>query len=63
MKTIFVSDMACNKCVANITKALDNAGIEHKDVILDSKTVDVADGDAQKALEAIKNSGFTPSLK
>lgn len=63
MKTVSVPDMHCEKCVANVTKALDKAGVEHKKVVLSTKTVEVADGDVQKACAALDDIGFSASVK
>ncbi|QTQ13565.1 cation transporter [Treponema parvum] len=63
MKTLSVPDMRCEKCVANITKAFDSAGIEHKIVDLSTKTVDVADSFVEKACSVLEDIGFPASLK
>jgi copper chaperone CopZ len=65
MKTLSVPGMHCQMCVKNITKALDNAGIKHNPVSLETKTVevDVDDEGAKKACEALDDIGFDASVK
>lgn len=53
---IKVSDMMCKHCVARIDKALDN--IDHT-ISLENKEVEVKEEDYQKAVELIKNAGYT----
>lgn len=52
-----VDGMHCPKCVERITKALAAANIEAK-VDLASKTVEVADANADKAIEELDDIGF-----
>lgn len=52
-----VDGMHCPKCVERISKALAAANIEAK-VDLASKTVEVADADADKAIEELDDIGF-----
>lgn len=63
MKTLSVPDMHCVKCVANVTKALDNAKIEHGEVVLETKTVQIADVDVQKACAALDDIGFPATVQ
>ncbi len=52
-----VDGMHCPKCVERISKALAAANIECK-VDLASKTVEVADAEADKAIEELDDIGF-----
>lgn len=52
-----VPDMMCEKCVARINKALDDAEIKHV-VSLDDKTVEVDEDSAEEAIEALEDIGF-----
>lgn len=52
-----VEGMHCPKCVERISKALAAADIECK-VTLETKTVEVADADADKAIEELDDIGF-----
>lgn len=61
MKEIHVEDMRCIHCQEKIQKALKLNRIAGK-VILETKTVEVEDGKADKAIDAIRNAGYTPSL-
>lgn len=53
---IKVTDMMCKHCVAKIDKVLEN--IEHT-ISLENKEVEVKEEDYQKAIELIKNAGYT----
>jgi copper chaperone CopZ len=52
-----VEGMHCPKCVERISKALAAADIKCK-VTLETKTVEVADADADKAIEELDDIGF-----
>ena len=52
-----VPDMMCEKCVARINKALDEAAVKHT-VSLDEKTVEVEEEKAEEAIEALEDIGF-----
>lgn len=52
-----VPDMMCEKCVARINKALDEASIKHT-VSLEAKTVEVDEDKAEEAIEALEDVGF-----
>ncbi len=61
MKEIHVEDMKCIHCQEKIQKALKLNRIAGK-VLLETKTVEVDDGDAERAIETIRKAGYTPSL-
>ena len=52
-----VENMHCPKCVERISKALAAANIECK-VDLATKTVEINDADADKAIEELDDIGF-----
>lgn len=52
-----VEGMHCSKCVERIANALKAANIECK-IDLESKTVEVADTNADKAIEELDDIGF-----
>jgi copper chaperone CopZ len=56
---IKVNDMTCNHCVAKIQKELIFNQIKGK-IDLPTKTVEVPDLDAEKAVLVIKKAGYTP---
>ncbi len=60
MTTLKVPDMHCEKCVARITRALDEANLKFS-VSLEDKTVSVdgGEGDVEKAKSALDDIGFT----
>ena len=57
MAEIKVEGMHCPMCVKRISETLENAGIT-AEVNLETKTVSVADADAEKAKEEIEDIGF-----
>lgn len=59
MTILNVPDMHCTNCVARITKALTEAGLEFE-VSLEDKTVSVGGGDiyVEKAREELLDLGF-----
>ncbi|MDO4295583.1 MAG: heavy metal-associated domain-containing protein [bacterium] len=61
MTTFYCEDMMCDKCVARIHKALDEAKLEHS-VDLAAKTVQIdgCEKCAAKAAEILDDLGFTP---
>ncbi len=62
MTIINVKDMHCSHCKMTIEKALKRKHI-NAEVDLENKQVKISDdADKEKALEAIKTSGFTPTL-
>ena len=64
-KIVFsVPDMHCEKCVARISKALDETGVTYE-VSLDDRTVtiDGCENCAKKAAEAIDDAGFAAERK
>ena len=65
MKTLSVPGMHCQMCVKNVTKALDNAGIKHDPVSLETKTVavDTDDKGAKKACDILDDIGFPASVQ
>lgn len=58
MKSIHVPDMRCEKCVARITRALEEAGIAGT-VTLESKTVEIDEANEAAVREALDDLGFT----
>lgn len=63
MKTLSVPDIRCKNCVAKVTNALDNSGIEHKDVVLETKTVEVDDSAVEKACSVLDDIGFPATVQ
>ncbi|CCV64464.1 preddicted heavy metal transport/detoxification protein [Alteracholeplasma palmae J233] len=61
MKVITVTDMSCQHCVAKINKALLTKGVVGK-IDLAGHTVSVKEADEEKALVAIEEAGYTPTL-
>lgn len=59
-----VPDMHCEKCVARISKALDETGVSYE-VSLDTRTVTVdgCEDCVKKAVEAIDDAGFEAERK
>lgn len=57
MKTLKVPDMHCEKCVARITKALTDKGMDFT-VSLESRTVSVEDARVAAAVEVLDDIGF-----
>ncbi len=57
MAEIIVEGMHCPMCVKRISEALENSGIK-AEVNLETKTVSVADADAEKAKQEIEDIGF-----
>lgn len=57
MITLKVADMHCGKCVARISDALTEAGIQFE-VDLDSKTVKVEENKVALAIDELDDLGF-----
>ncbi len=58
MKTLNVPDMHCEKCVARISNALNEANIPFE-IDLASQTVQVAEGNVATAVSEMDDLGFT----
>jgi Cu+-exporting ATPase len=59
---IKVGDMNCQHCVATIDKALENAGIDKREIDLETKMVSVETERIDDVLTAIKEAGYTPEI-
>ncbi|AEE17280.1 heavy-metal-associated domain-containing protein [Treponema brennaborense] len=64
MVTLQVPDMHCAKCVARISKALDDAGLTYR-VSLEDKTVSIdgCDNCVRTAVQELDDLGFSASVK
>ena len=58
---IKVKDMHCKNCAAKVEKALLMNGVRPK-IDLDNHIVLVKDNDVTKAVEVIKQTGYTPTV-
>lgn len=61
MKEIHVTDMKCIHCQEKIEKALKRKGITAQ-AQLEEKRILVEEKDAEKAVEAIAQAGYTPEI-
>ena len=62
-KTLFVPDMSCQHCVGRIKKALDAAGIQGYEIVLDSKELRVKEPDAEKSVAVLTAAGYPPASR
>ena len=61
MIKINVEDMTCMACVRKVQRSLLTSGI-NGDFDVMNKTVKVSKNDQDKAIELIKNAGYTPKI-